>query len=190
MSQRVAAKKPMPRQNPSLLSRPEVRIALIAAIVLLVAAVGLAVRARLMIAPPTETSYESQGQTHIPDGSQHPAYNSNPPTSGWHYSSPAPWGVYNQQINDEVIIHNLEHGGIWISYRDKNDTGLIQQLSTLASRYPDHVIMSYRPENDRAIAVAAWGHLLTMDAVDENRIFEFISKNIYNGPECSQGRCP
>ena len=30
--------------------------------------------------------FASQGQAHIAFGSKHPEYNSNPPTSGWHYA--------------------------------------------------------------------------------------------------------
>src|ERR1700733_10453690 len=63
-------------------------------------------------------TFENQGQTHITEGStDHPTYNSNPPTSGWHWPSPAAWGVYPNGQPDERLVHNLEHGGIWISYK-------------------------------------------------------------------------
>ncbi len=54
---------------------------------------------------------------HIQPGQTHPPYNSNPPTNGWHYPVWADWGIYTQTIPDEYLVHNLEHGGIWISYR-------------------------------------------------------------------------
>src|SRR3990167_4512427 len=57
--------------------------------------------------------FENQGQAHIKNGESHPPYNSNPPTSGWHYVLPANWGVYAKPLADEQAIHNLEHGGIW-----------------------------------------------------------------------------
>src|SRR3989338_5338229 len=59
-----------------------------------------------------------QGRDHIAVGAQHEPYRSNPPTSGSHYAQPADWGVYEQELPDEQLIHNLEHGGIWISYKD------------------------------------------------------------------------
>src|SRR3989344_5078 len=49
-------------------------------------------------------------------GASHEAYNSNPPTSGPHYEQPSRWGVSQAELPDEQLIHNLEHGGIWISY--------------------------------------------------------------------------
>jgi hypothetical protein len=59
---------------------------------------------------------------HIPPGSPRPTYNSNPPSTGPHYYNqdcPAKWGTINPQPvqPDECYIHNLEHGGIWITYR-------------------------------------------------------------------------
>ena len=61
------------------------------------------------------TVYDIQGAVHITDGSSHPPHNSNPPSSGWHYAQPTNGGFYNESIPDEAVIHNLEHGDIWIA---------------------------------------------------------------------------
>ena len=55
-----------------------------------------------------------QGAVHIAPGQDHPPYNSAPATSGWHLGqplAPAPWGVHDEVLRDEVLVHNLEHGG-------------------------------------------------------------------------------
>ncbi|MHB8626431.1 MAG: DUF3105 domain-containing protein [Aggregatilineales bacterium] len=132
---------------------------------------------------PLQEDYPSLGQTHIADGSGHPPYNSNPPTSGWHYGTPANWGIYHATLPDETLVHNLEHGGIWLSYRDANDTQTIAQLDAIVNQFPDHVILTYRPTDDKAIAVAAWGHLLKLDSVDSKLILDFINRYIRQGPE-------
>ena len=54
---------------------------------------------------------------HIVEKSPRPNYNSNPPTSGNHYDKPSHEGFFDQAIIDEHMIHNLEHGDIWVSYR-------------------------------------------------------------------------
>lgn len=133
--------------------------------------------------PDTSISYPSQGQDHIAIGSAHPPYNSNPPTSGWHTVEPAPWGVYSEQLPDEQLIHNLEHGGIWLSYQDPTNQSIINDLLDIASRYPSHIIVEPRPENDSPVAVAAWGKLLTMDTVNKDIIYAFIRRYRKNGPE-------
>jgi len=122
------------------------------------------------------------GQEHIPAGSPRPEYNSNPPTSGPHYAAPANWGSYDQPLPDEQLVHNLEHGGIWISYRD-NDENLINQLKSIVDDYALKVILTSRPENDSKIAVAAWGRLMKMEEFDEDQIRDFIGSFINRGPE-------
>lgn len=123
------------------------------------------------------------GREHIAPDSAHPDYNSNPPTSGSHYAQPANWGVYDQSLPDEQLLHNLEHGGIWISYKDPGNTELVDQLKSIADDYSLKVIMTPRPQNDSAIAVAAWGRLLKLDSFDEQRIRAFIGAFINRGPE-------
>src|SRR5688572_15663802 len=59
---------------------------------------------------------EDQGQKHLKEGETFTEYNSNPATSGPHNPSPAPWGIKDQEIPDQTLVHNLEHGGIVISY--------------------------------------------------------------------------
>ncbi len=127
--------------------------------------------------------FDDQGGTHIQLGQPHPAYNSNPPTSGWHTPQTANWGAFRHKIADEIIVHNLEHGGIWISYRDPGDTALVEKLEALAARYRSKVIVTPRPGNDAPIAMAAWTRLLKLDAYDEERIVKFIEAFKNKGPE-------
>ena len=97
-------------------------------------------------------TFESQGQEHIAEGStEHPPYSSNPPTSGPHWPQPANWGVYEGTQPDEQLVHNLEHGGVWISYRqDKVNQDTINLLRDFARRY-QLIIVEPRPNNDAAI---------------------------------------
>lgn len=123
-----------------------------------------------------------QGRQHIEVGASHPSYNSNPPTSGWHYKQQADWGFYETSLPDEMIVHNLEHGGIWISYKNIDEAAL-SQLADIASKYDQAVIVTPRLQNDTAIALASWGRLEKLDAFDADRIERFIQANINNSPE-------
>jgi hypothetical protein len=109
-------------------------------------------------------------------------YNSNPPTSGDHYPSPAPCGNYDTTQPDGTMIHNLEHGGIWISYKSSVDANTKAQLKDFANRF-SNVIVEPRDADDSNIAVASWGYLLKLSSYDESQIIGFINAHINKGPE-------
>jgi hypothetical protein len=126
---------------------------------------------------------EILNQIHINEGStDHPAYNSNPPTSGWHWPQPAACGVYESQLPDERVIHNLEHGSVWISYKPEVDDQTKTLLKDFAKRF-NNVLVEPRPANDSNIALAAWGRLQKLDSYDENTIVRFIDSFMDEGPE-------
>jgi hypothetical protein len=121
-------------------------------------------------------------QDHVaPGGAADVVYNSNPPTSGSH-SEAAPWGFNVEEILDENAIHNLEHGGIWISYKNL-DEDAISTLKNIAKRNSASVVVSPRAANDANIAVASWGRVMKLDAIDEEAINQYIRKNKNKSPE-------
>ncbi len=131
-----------------------------------------------------------QGRVHIAIGAPHPDYNSNPPTSGWHYENPAEKRFYKKELSDEQLIHNLEHGYIWISYHPDASSEIIKQLENLYS-FGKKIVIGPRAANDKIIALVAWNRLDKFDpAFDDSlnntelkRIGDFIDKYINQGPE-------
>lgn len=134
-----------------------------------------------------------QGFEHIAPGQEHPAYNSNPPTSGWHYSQPAEAGVYSEPIPDENLIHSMEHGYVIISYNcaTLSETGcpdLVAKLTDLFNREGAwKQIVVPRPELDTTIALTAWGWIDKFNEYDEARILSFIARFRDRGPEQTSG---
>lgn len=55
------------------------------------------------------------GRKHVSDGTE-VEYNSNPPTSGPHYTEWTRAGIYDKLVSDGHLIHSLEHGYVIISY--------------------------------------------------------------------------
>lgn len=155
-----------------------------ATVVILVGIVLIAGKSAPSTKPELGEAIDLQPATHIPVGTSHPAYNSNPPTSGPHYADPAPWGIHTETVADETAIHNLEHGGIWVSYNPtKVDPATITQLKDLVRSYPSKVLLTSRAGDDVAIALASWGRLEKLDAFDVNKIQNFITANKNKGPE-------
>ncbi len=126
--------------------------------------------------------FPNLGQKHIQIGEAHDSYNSNPPTSGPHELQPAAWGVYSQPLRDEQLIHNIEHGGIWISYKDIDDETKAK-LEAIAKANGGSVVMAPRDANDSKIVLASWTRLEKLDSYDEAKILEFIKSNKNKSPE-------
>lgn len=128
--------------------------------------------------------FQAQSREHIEVGTTHPAYNSNPPTGGWHYASPAKTGIYDVELPDEQLIHNLEHSHIWIAYRPDLSVKQVEMLAEVAKDYGSRVIMTPRKANDALIALVAWEHLLKMDTVDKAMVDSFVKAHRNKaGPE-------
>lgn len=142
---------------------------------------GLIVLSRQSAGGSVGQAYPILGKQHVSIGASHPNYNSNPPTSGWHYASPAEWGVYGNELPDEQILHNLEHGGVWISY-NKVDDETKTQLEKIG-RVNSGIVVTPRQANDTPIALASWGRLQKLESFDEAAIINFIKANKNKSPE-------
>lgn len=120
-----------------------------------------------------------------------------PATSGPHWfgastaagtSAPARWGRYTQVLPDEVLIHNLEHGGIGFHYDCEEECpDIVKALDDLIPRSPIQYIMSPYPNMPSKIAITAWRHHLYLDEVDVEQIREFINEYQDRAPESVQG---
>ena len=127
--------------------------------------------------------FQAQNRDHIKMGDSHPVYNSNPPAGGWHYDISAQTGIYDTAFPDEQLIHNLEHGHIWIAYKPNLSAEQIKKLADIAKIYGSKIIMTPREANDTPIVFVAWEYLLKMETLDEARAKAFINTYRGNGPE-------
>ena len=122
--------------------------------------------------------------SHIATGSQLPEYTSNPPTSGPHYGQTARSGFRDEMISDQNIIHNLEHGDIWIAYHPRIAGETKEALKQFGAA---KVIITPREANETDIALAAWGRLdifdIENDTLPIERIKDFIKRYTNKGPE-------
>lgn len=130
--------------------------------------------------------FSDQGVAHISDGEVFADYNSNPPTSGPHYAAAAKWGIYEEELPDERLLHNLEHCGIWISYRPDIPAEEKAKIEAFARGFPSKIIVTPRAKNSSPIALAAWTRLLELDSFSEEDANGFAALYLNKiGPECS-----
>lgn len=127
--------------------------------------------------------YPSQGNQHINPGDSHPAYNSNPPTSGWHYPTWPQRGIYTSPLPEEYLIHFQEHAGVVVHYNpSKLPQDQYNQLKAIVNselgKGQGLVVLAPDPNIDAPIALTSWQHLETLDKVTGNKskIQDFIER--------------
>ena len=152
-----------------------------AAIAVVIAGFFLA-RSLELGAPGERIAVTGVGQ-HIAEG-QPIIYNSVPAVGGPHWPAPAPWGASDVAIPDERAVHNLEHGGIVMSYNAIAADDLAK-LKALLQTYPrdrfNEVKLLIRPyEGVRAgtFVLAAWGWKQSFSAYDDAAVRAFLDAHL------------
>ncbi len=131
------------------------------------------------------TFISSQGSQHrdVSDG----YYNSSPPTSGDHATSPVRCGIFTNPIPEGNQVHNLEHGFVLVQYNSV-DPALETELRSVVealNEWPAYYILAPYPDMEETIALTAWGVVQYMDAVDPSDIEAFT--NAYRGRGLESG---
>lgn len=146
-------------------------------------------------APKIGQQHEDEGRQHLQSVDQeHAPYKTNPPTSGPH-AGPAAWGVSQFEIPDENLVHNLEHGGVIITYQPDLAEEKITELSTIASNLTVNdeqqsnkgfkVILAPRAANENPIELTSWLWSHSLNEVDQGQIQQFYRDHLNNAPEAN-----
>jgi hypothetical protein len=170
------------------------------AIVLLLAVGVLAFTGRGSSGPVAETSPGQPVPTmptrdHVEEGTP-VEYTTNPPTSGPHWATTARWGVHSRRPPpDQRLVHNLEHGGVIIFYDPAQvDEATVEDLTELTNELQQErvcILLTPRDsiQDDKPIALAAWGVLALLDEYDDAAIRAFWRDHAAQGPEFGAGQC-
>ena len=115
-------------------------------------------------------TWEILDRTHTTDDV---TYEQNPPAGGAHAPVWLACGVYDEQVRDEVAVHDLEHGTVWITHDpDLSDA----DRAALADLLPDNGIMSPRDDLPSPVVVTVWGAQLRLDGADDPRLGLFLEE--------------
>lgn len=127
--------------------------------------------------------FDAQPAVHI-DGPNPPPrnpYNSDPPTSGDHSGAPpATWGSYTETLPPERFVHNLEHGGIVIHYKNLTDKD-VDALEKLADSYQDGVIAMPNESIKKKLVLTQWAHTQICSKYSEKVVLAFIRARCNKG---------
>jgi hypothetical protein len=85
-------------------------------------------------------------------------WNTFPPTSGPHYAEPAIFGAYNEPLQQARVVHNLEHGGVFIQYGSKVPASTVSELQRFYDDHKPGTLLAPLPALGNKIALGAWVH--------------------------------
>lgn len=166
-------------------------------IVIVVLAIGIVGFTQLIKKTPEQVKFEQEvaavsidgkveefpieGRDHVPAGTS-VDYQTDPPTSGSHLAQAEEWGVFTSEIDDMAAVHSMEHGGIWISYKDIGDEE-IATLEDIGKQNSQSALVSPRSGNDTKIVITSWGKMMRLETADKALIQKYIDTYKNQAPE-------
>jgi len=130
------------------------------------------------------------------DATDDPKWNTDPPTSGPHYPVAAVYGEYDEPLQIAQVVHNLEHGAVFVLYGPDVPEATVAQLREFYADDRLGMLLAPYPKLDDEIALGAWtvpddfepggtngtSYLATCTAYDEGA-FEAFRDLRFKGPE-------
>ncbi len=130
-------------------------------------------------ATPVGQQFRDLGDAHLKPGQPHPAYSSDPPTSGAHV--PEPVRRDEAKLNDDQLLQALAAGNVVIMYGGRTPPpGLRAVARSVAAPFTaplaaagQAVILARRPGTAGLIGLA-WAHMIRVSRANDPLLREFV----------------
>jgi hypothetical protein len=138
---------------------------------------------------PTRASTASRRSASTATPTDEPlVYDHRPPVGGEHFPNPPTCGFYSgNPPPDSMLVHDLEHGAIWIAYDPVE-----AQLDVLRQLVADQPKVTATPYEglDSPLVVSAWARQLRLEDANDPRLLAFIQQ-YRDGPQAPEagGTC-
>ena len=124
------------------------------------------------------------------------------PTSGPHFGfddagnlGTVIWGAYEEPLQLARVVHNLEHGGIYIFYGDEVPDAVVAELREFYDSHERGTLLAPYPNLADEIALGAWvsdggeetGYLAKCTAFDESGVLVVLQRVPVQGPGAVPG---
>jgi Protein of unknown function (DUF3105) len=111
-------------------------------------------------------------------------YPLNPPVGGVHNPVWQNCGIYDQAVRIENVMHSLEHGAVWITYKTDLSKTEVETLRNLVRGQPYIILSPYSLSNklEKPIYAVAWGVRLGVTSTTDLRIPIFAAQ-FKNNPQ-------
>jgi putative peptide zinc metalloprotease protein len=115
--------------------------------------------------------YEVTNRLHVSTPVDYDQY---PPVGGDHAGIWQNCGFYDTPVTEELAVHSLEHGAVWITYRPDLAQAELESLQQLAQSQ-NYILVSALPDQPVPLVASAWGRQLRLESTNDLRLEEFIS---------------
>ncbi len=187
-------------------SRQRLITLLVGGVIVIGGGVFLISRAR-QIAPPSATPVGTEaaiGQAetvmesvqHVPEGTEPGPFNTDPPTSGRHYSTPLTAGFYDEDAlqtyapyPEGYLVHSLEHGYVIFWYNcaalaDQPCDDLKDQIKGVMGDAANFKVIGFPwPSLEVPVVVTSWARTLRMQQFDPDEALAFVQSYRGVAPE-------
>lgn len=122
-------------------------------------------------------------------------WNTTPPSNGKHFGNTAIFGPYDEPLQQQLVVHNYEHGAVGIQYGRQVPDATVQQLRDYYDDDPNGLLLAPYPELGDQIALTAWwdetpgvgdkgkGVVAKCPGFDEGAFDAFLDGYGFQGPE-------
>ena len=108
-------------------------------------------------------------------------YPTAPPAGGPHLGAWLNCGFYTVPVLDELAVHSLEHGAVWVTYRSDVPAAALEALAALAAGEPHLLVSPYQGQTS-PLVLSAWGRQLHLESLADSRFERFLAVYLADGP--------
>ena len=108
-------------------------------------------------------------------------YPTAPPAGGPHLGIWLNCGFYTVPVLDELAVHSLEHGVVWVTYRSDVGAATRGDLQVLAVQ-SSHILVSPYEDQASPLVLSAWARQLHLDSLEDPRFDQFLDVYLFDGP--------
>ena len=146
--------------------------------------------------PQVEAVPEMPEVAHVAEGTDPGPYNSDPPTSGKHYSNQTFAGFHDAGDLDSFgdfpagyLVHSLEHGYVIFWYNcdvlsEAECEDLKNEIERVMGRVGDFKVIAFPwPSIEEPVVMTSWGRLLRFDVFDADIAEQYVRNFRNQAPE-------
>ena len=146
--------------------------------------------------PEVEVVPTAEEFSHVPEGTEPGPFNSDPPTSGRHYSTQAFAGFYDEEKAADFdpypagyLVHSLEHGYVIFWYdcellEERECDQLKRDIQQVMAQVGDFKVIGFPwPSLDVPVAMTSWDRIIRFTSFDAGAAEQFVRNYRNQAPE-------